>query len=211
MKEQDINEKQSLEIITAMITQTKRRLHIGDGNIMLMWGYLTVGVSLLVGTLLFVTGNQTCNWLWFLIFIIGGIVSPMMAKKQEAKVGVKTYTDRLSSGIWSLVGWGGLLSTFVCLALLLFAGKDAWRIMLVFALLMVGIVEAVQGMVIKEKSLVCGGAAGMVAGIVTMACIAAAIPLYLSWYIPMFIAAWVCMMIIPGHILNHKAKAQLSK
>lgn len=211
MKEQEINERQSIEIITAMIAQTKQRLHIGDGNIMLMWGYLTVSVSILVGTLLFVTGNQVWNWLWFLIFVIGGITSPVMAKRQKAKVGFKTFTDRLSNGIWSLVGWTGTFSTLVCLALFLFAGKDSWRIMLVFALLTVGIIEAVQGMIIKEKSLVCGGAAGMAAGIVTMACIAAAIPLYLCWYMPMFAAAWVCMMIIPGHILNHKAKARLSK
>ena len=32
------------------------------------------------------------------------------------------------------------------------------------------------------------------------------IPLEANWFMPLFIIVWVAMMIIPGHILNHKAK-----
>lgn len=41
MEDKKISERESLELITAMIRRTKER-YIGDGNIMLMWGYLTV-------------------------------------------------------------------------------------------------------------------------------------------------------------------------
>lgn len=206
MEEKVLNERESLQVITSMIERTKMRLREGAGDLMLLWGYLTVGVAALVGALLFLTGNQAWNWLWFLIWIIGGTVTPVMVKKQNVNFGAKTYIDRLCSGIWSLVGWSALGMTAVCLGLFLFDGKDAWSVMLVFALLVVGIIEAVQGMIIKEKSLIFGGAVGMLAGFVTMACIVANIQLYLYWFMPMFIGAWLCMMIIPGHILNHKAK-----
>ena len=42
MEERKLNEKESLELITRMIRNTKHNLEIGDGNIFLFWGYLTV-------------------------------------------------------------------------------------------------------------------------------------------------------------------------
>lgn len=206
MKEQPINERQSLDIITEMIAQTKSRLHLGDGNIMLMWGYLTVSVAGLVWILLYTTHNPVWNYLWFLIGLIGGIATPVMARRQRNKATVKNYTDRLINGIWSLVSLSAVSCTAICFGLILFAGKNAWDIMLVFALLIVGMVESVQGIVIREKSHVGGGMVGMLAGIVTMACIAAKIALDARWFMPVFIFAWICMMIVPGHILNAKAR-----
>ncbi len=52
MDEKRINEKESIEIITSMIARTKERYMLGDGNIMLMWGYVTLCVSLLIWVLL---------------------------------------------------------------------------------------------------------------------------------------------------------------
>ena len=82
MEDKKITEKESLDIITAMISRTRER-YIGDGNIMLMWGYLTVGVALLVWLLLLLTRNQAWNWLWFLIWIVGGTLTPIMARKSR--------------------------------------------------------------------------------------------------------------------------------
>ncbi len=77
---------------------------------------------------------------------------------------------------------------------------------ILFALLLVGFAELVQGVVVKEVSLVAGGAVGMLAGVVTLACVAARVALSAGWFLPMFIAAFVAMMIVPGHVLNHKAR-----
>ena len=96
----------------------------------------------------------------------------------------------------------------VCLFFMLFLAKDCWEIMLLFPLIFVGFAETIQGIVIREKSLMVGGAAGMVCGIITLACIATDTPLALHWFMPMFIFAFVAMMIIPGHIINHKAQSQ---
>ena len=65
-----------------------------------------------------------------------------------------------------------------------------------------------DGLLIKEKSLTLGGAIGLSIGIVTVCCVAGRIPLGANWYMPLFILAFVAMMIVPGHILNNKASRE---
>lgn len=207
MEERKISEQESIEIISSMISRTKDRLAKGVGNILLMWGYLVVAITLLVWVLLLTTHNPAVNWLWFLIWIIGGIATPIMAKKKQLKAGVKSYSDKLGSQIWSVVGFSAIAATFCCLGFMLFDGKDAWSAMFAFALIIVPMGEIMQGIVIREKSLIIGGSIGLGAGIFTMCCIASGVPLVATWFMPMFIVAFTAMMILPGHVLNHKAKA----
>lgn len=209
MEEKKISEKESVSIITDMIARTKDRYMLGDGNILLMWGYLTVAVSVMIWILLAVTHNAAWNWLWFLIWIVGGIATPKMDRKKSLRKGVKSYSDKLTASIWSVVGWCAIASTFMCLGFLLFGGADSWPVMLMFGLIITPFAEIAQGIVINEKSLIWGGAIGMLAGLFTMCCIVGDKPLYMSWFMPVFIAAFTCMMIIPGHIINHKAKNSL--
>ena len=207
MEERQLTEKESLEVITAMIARTKER-YIGDGNIMLMWGYLTVAVAVIIWVLLAITHSQVWNWLWFLIWIIGGIATPIMSKKELSKKGVKNYTDTLSSNIWTVVGFSSIAATFMCLGFLLLKGIDTWSMMLSFALVIVPFAEIAQGIVINEKPLVAGGSVGLAAGIFTTCCIAGHVTLNVWWFMPMFIVAFIFMMVIPGHILNHKARKE---
>lgn len=206
MEEKKLTEKESLELITDMISRTKERYHLGDGNIMLMWGYLTVGVTALVWILLALTRNPACNWLWFLIWIIGGIATPLMAKNKRKEYGFKSYSDRISSRIWSIVGFSAIASTLFCLGFLYIAHADSWGMMFSFALIIVPMAEICQGLVINEKSFVWGGCGGLLVGIFTACCIAARIPLGANWYLPLFMASFASMLIVPGHILNHKAR-----
>lgn len=205
MEERKLTEKESLEVITSMIERTRQR-YIGDGNIMLMWGYLTVGVSALVWAMLLITNNQVWNWLWFLIWIIGGTLTPVMARKQRREEGVMSYSDKVSSQIWSTVGFTAIAATFFCLAFLLIGGIDSWLMMFSIALVIVPMAEIAQGIVVEEKCLVVGGAIGLAAGLFTLCCIAGRVALNASWFMPIFIVAFAAMMIVPGHILNRKAK-----
>lgn len=207
MEERKITESESLEIITRMITRTKQR-YIGDGNIMLMWGYLTVTITILVWVLLSATHHPAWNWLWFLIWIIGGTATPIMARKEQVKRGVKSYSDRITSQIWSVVGAMAIVATAACLGFLLIGGKDCWSMMFAYALLIVPFGEIVQGVVLSENSLRAGGIAGMIIGIFTVCCIAGGVTLYANWYLPIFMTAFIVMFIIPGHIINHKAKRE---
>lgn len=206
MDDKKINEKESLAIITDMIARTKERYMLGDGNILLMWGYLTVAVSILVWVLLRLTHHPACNWLWFLIWIIGGTVTPIMEKKKAIVKGVKSYSDKLTSKIWTIVGYSAIISTMFCLGFLLAGGVNSWQMMLAFALIIVPFAEIAQGIIINEKTLIWGGKIGLLVGIFTTCCIIGGVKLYVSWFMPLFIVTFACMMIIPGHIINHKAK-----
>ncbi len=209
MEERKLTEKESLEVITSMIARTRERYMLGDGNILLMWGYLTVAVTTLIWILLVLTHNPAWNWLWFLIWIIGGTAMPIMTKGRErAKTYVKSYSDKLTSQIWSIVGYGAMAATAFCLGFLLFKGIDTWLVMFSIALVFVPFAEIAQGIIINEKSMKIGGGIGLLAGIFTMCCIAGRVPLGVNWYLPIFIVVFACMMIIPGHILNYKARKQ---
>lgn len=208
MDEKRINRQESLEIISEMISRTKQSLCIGSGNILLMWGYVTAAVIVLVWSMLLITRNPAVNWLWFLIWIVGGSIMPRMVRKERVKSGAVSYPMALSSGVWQIVGFSALACLVLCLGFMLVGGKNAWSTMWLFALLLVGFGVAAQGIIIKERSMVFGGCAGILAGIVTGCCLSADVPLHTHWYLPMLIAAFACMMIIPGHILNHKAKKE---
>lgn len=207
MEDRKLTEKESLEIITSMIARTKDR-YIGNGNIMLMWGYLCVSVSALVWIMLAVTHNPVWNWLWFLIWLIGGTLTPIMARREESDRGVKNYSDRVTSQMWSVVGFSAIAMTAICLGLMLFGGVDAWPTWFAFALIIVPFAEIAQGIVFRESSMTAGGAVGMLIGIFTLCCLVGGVTLYAVWFMPLFMAAFVCMMVIPGHILNRKAKKQ---
>lgn len=206
MEEKNLTEKESLSIITAMISRTKER-YIGDGNIMLMWGWLTIVVASLVWLMVYLTHSPAWNWLWFLLPAIGGVATPIMAKKSERKQGVKTYSDKISSQIWLTVGIIAMAATIICLGFS-FAGRSAWNLMFVYAMIIVPFAEIAQGIVVNEKSLIAGGACGMAAGLFTTSCLICGVKLYAFWFLPLFMVSFACMMLIPGYIINYKSRRQ---
>lgn len=206
MEDRKLTERESIELIATMISRTNER-YFGNGNIYLVWGYVTLAVASSVWLLLVVTRNPVWNWLWFLIWIIGGIATQIMVRKQRIKYGgVKTYSDKLINRIWAIVGFSGIGCTAACLGFMLIKGIDCWSSMFLFALVIVPLIEIAQGVILEEKSFIVGGTIGLIAGIFTGCCIAGGVVLYASWYMPVFILAFVCMMIIPGHVLNYKAR-----
>lgn len=204
MIEKQLTEKESLEIITKMIERTKERYSLGDGNIILMWGYLTVAVTLLVWGLLLLTHNNACNWCWFLIPLIGGIATPLMAKNKQ-KSGAVSYSDRIISRMWTTVGVSFMLLTLFCLVFPFAFRVDCWIAMLVYCLIVTPVAEMINGIVLKETSMQWGGGIALIIGLGILCCVTGGIVLKAIWFMPLFICAFVVMMIIPGHIINHKA------
>lgn len=207
MVEKKLTEKESLEVITSMIARTRQR-YIGDGSIMLMWGYLVTAVAILVWIMLLSTRNGIWNLLWFIIPVVGCIATPIMARKHQRKSGVKTFSDKVTSQLWTIAGLSELVATAVCFVIQYAAGVSCWSAMLAYTLVAIPLAEIAQGLFIKEKSLTVGGIIGLAAGIVTVCCIAGNIPLGVNWYMPVYIIAFVAMMIVPGHLLNYKARKE---
>ncbi|WP_290137099.1 hypothetical protein [Duncaniella muris] len=205
MEDKKLTEKESLEVITSMIARTKVR-YLGSGNILLMWGYLAVFTSILVWILLAATQQNVWNWLWFAIPVIGMPLTSIMARREKRTDGAVTYSDKITSHLWSIFGVSEIVLTLICLGFSLFGGIKCWTAMIVYTIIAAPFAEIAQGLIVKEKSLTWGGIVGLAIGMVLVCCVTGKIPLLANWFMPLFILFWVVMMIVPGHIINHKAK-----
>ncbi len=205
MEDKKLTEKESLEVIISMIARTKAR-YLGSGNILLMWGYLAVFSSILVWILLAATRQNVWNWLWFAIPVIGMPLTSIMARREKRTDGVVTYSDKITSHLWSIFGVSEIVLTFICLGFSLIGGIKCWTAMPVYTFIAAPFAEIAQGLIVKEKSLTWGGIVGLAIGMVLVCCVTGKIPLLANWFMPLFILFWVVMMIVPGHIINHKAK-----
>lgn len=58
MKENTFSEKDSLELISQMLKQTKDNLGVGSGNIFLYYGYSAFFISLIVFGFVYFTANN---------------------------------------------------------------------------------------------------------------------------------------------------------
>lgn len=212
MEDKNLTEKESLELIARMIRNTKDRLELGQGNVMLLWGYLSLAVAALVFAAAWWTRHPACMWLWFLIPLIGFPAMMALRRKQIRKTETfaVSYVDKISAGLWKLVGFSagiGMMWSVVFMVL----GYDSWIVMFIFAFFVLGFADAVQGVVIREKSLVVGGAIGMTAGGFVCCCAVSGVALAWIWALPLYMAAFIAMFIIPGHLLNRKAERLCSK
>ena len=178
MEDKKLTEKESLEVITSMIARTKAR-YLGSGNILLMWGYLAVFSSILVWILLAATQQNVWNWLWFAIPVIGMPLTSIMARREKRTNGVVTYSDKITSHLWSIFGVSEIVLTLICLGFSLIGGIKCWTAMIVYTIIAAPFAEIAQGLIVKEKSLTWGGIVGLAIGMVLVCCVTGKIPLFI--------------------------------
>ena len=207
MTEKQLTEKESLEVITSMIARTKER-YVGDGRILLMWGYLDVAVAVLVWVLVLSTHNHAWHWLWFAIPLIGYPATVVMSRNKQRVRGVTTYSDKISSKLWTFVGLSELAAVCLCSVFHFGFGINCWFTLMVYSLIAVPLAVAIQGAIIKEGSFVFGGSLGLLIGLFTLCCVVGRVALIGAWVGPLFILTFIAIMIIPGHALNYKALRQ---
>lgn len=190
MDNRSLNEKESLELIAQMIQNTKFRMARNAGTPFLIWGYVTIIISLAVWLLLKETGNYNWQWLWFLLPATAFPLTLWIDRKQQKMV--KTYIDRIVGYVWTVFGFGGFFVSWVAIFF--------WNLSILFIiLLMMGMGTALTGLIIKMKVVTVCGTLGALASI---GCI------YVHGFdqILVFALAFVFMMVIPGHYLNSIAK-----
>ncbi len=195
METKPLNEKESLELITRMIKNTQRRLERGAGMPMLIWGYASIVSTLCVWLAVTQTSNSAYNLLWLMIPAIGLVGMFLTKRKQEE---VKTYPDKVIGHIWLVVGCvGGLLSFLSGFAYAI--GSVGIPILFIIIVLM-SMGTVLTGLVAKYKAMIIGGIVGILVALVHH--------LLKDYNLQMltFALAFLSMHIIPGHILNHKAK-----
>lgn len=206
METKVMSEKQSLEIIAAMINRTRKRLDLGEGNIFLFWGYLCIAVAVSVTFVGYLSHSSLASWLWFLIPIVGIPVSLFMQKRRRENCNVISYTDTLSASLWRFVLYLAIISIATSFGFMI-AGFNIWVIMMIFGLFVIGFATAMQGMIIREASLIIGGGFGVLTGgFLCSGMMAGATHVLMTWSVPLFILTYLVMFIVPGYILNYKAK-----
>ncbi len=187
-----LNEKESLELIAQMIRNTRQKMEEGSGTLFLIWGYITVVVTMLVWTIVCYTQNPYYQYFWFLLPIAGSILTIIYKKKENRKPRATTYVDRIINYVWWVVGTSGFILSVISIV------SYSFPILFVIVLIM-GIGTTLTGLIISFRPLVISGILGMAVSIVLS---------FLSWkfQLPLFSLIFVFMMIIPGHYLNYKAK-----
>lgn len=195
MKDQPINEKESLEIISRMIQNTQNKITGGEGISMLVWSYVTVSVTIAVWTLITITGRDIWNFLWFAIPVLGIPLNFLFGKKH--KVGVRTFIDKVITFVWLVLGIGCFLFSAISFIVP--------TPVLPVVLLLVGSGSVITGLVIKFKAVTIGGSVAMILSFVLL------LMGNTQYYALIFALSFVAMGVIPGHVLNHKAKKLCSK
>ena len=194
-----MNEKESLELITRMIQNSKKNMELGSGNIFLLWGYLSVVTAAVVMLLVWQTGYMKWNWLWFAIPLLGWPLQAYLQKKTERRV--LTYTDKVISAVWSTLGMAmGVGAVFYC--------TDADMAMLILPLMVLcaGIGVAITGNIIRDRWMRFCGLLSFFIALFTLRSVGSFN--LEDWYgdCVTFIVCIVLMFIIPGHRLNREAR-----
>jgi hypothetical protein len=192
MEEQKFTEKESLELISRMIRNTQRKMEKGAGTPMLIWGSATIITTVIVWLFVRTTHNSYWNFLWFLIPALGSM--GMLLRKKHSR-GIRTYVDKVISDVWLVLGITGF--TLSCLAIL----NIMWPLPILFIIILImGMGTVLTGLIAEFKPILYGGIAGMFLGVVQY--------LVSSYDAKMliFAAVFFIMMIIPGYILNQRAK-----
>ena len=209
MEEKKISEKESLELISQMIQQTKKDSAIGSGDTFLIWGYLCILCSLSVVALAYFAGAGRWGWLYFAIPALGFAIAGINAKRLKKKYkSPSTYSASSINTIWAC-----LSSVFAVYAIRCFMNWEqpqGWTGMFLLGLLMPGIGTFCTGTILKEKCVQWCGIIGTSFGCIflhNLCCTDSTVTI--KWPIIMAISLFITL-VMPGHYLNNKSKKQNS-
>lgn len=190
MENQEFDSRQSLALITEMINNTRSQMERNAGRPLVVWGYVTIAVTIAVWFALRETGDSRWNLLWFGIPLLGGLLMRLTRNRKPA--GVRTYIDRIIDQIWLVLG----LTAFGIGTLTMFLPRQMPVLFLITLLMSIGV--TLTGLVIRFRPGTFGGAAG----ILLSGCFLAVHGVDACL---LFAAAFLIMMVIPGHILNYRS------
>lgn len=201
MEERKFTEKESLELISQMISASRQRLQKGSGNPFLCYGYSSLAISVATFLITRFSGDYVWNMLWILMFIPAIV---LWVKDRGEKPETTSYIDRMLTNTWKVVLMLMVLSLTVTVCSGLGTGVINLQLMLPLALIFVCTGTLITGLTTGEG------------GIVGMATIAFVMPVLLlssmvagDRYMPVWNLAggfsFLFSLVIPGHIINRKS------
>ena len=198
MEERKLNEKESLELITQMIQNSKKNLQVGRGNQFILWGWLGAITSLAVMGMLMWTKNPMWNWLWFAIPVIGWPV--MMWQLKKAEKPVVTFTDKVLKAVWMSIGSVGMAGIF----LMAIYAKNM-MLMLPGACILMAIGVFITGTVLNDRKTKTSASSTLFV-IMMASCHIVFMKDHFMWYYIVFSLGFIGMLVVPGYHLNKEAK-----
>lgn len=182
--------KESLEIISKMMNDTRLSVMHNAVAPLLAWGWASFAVSILVWVALVLTGNYNWNFAWFLIPAIG---LPLLRWWKPVERGVETAISSSLVVIWKMLAV--LIAVFSVTSFLV-----SYNVLSVI-LLLLAIGSFITGELIRYPFLKYSSVPGFV--------LAASM-----WWItglsqiPVFAAAMLVMMIVPAYRIRHELQIE---
>ena len=208
MEERLLNEKESLELITQMINSSKKNMEIGQGNYLLVWGYFTTALSIILFTLIALTHNMIWSWGWMLMFVMWPVMS---YRQRQQPPRVITYTDKVIMQVWQVMGWMFVI-TFLTTGTIefIFGRYVDFILMLPLSLIYCGLGVSITGIIVQGRWMIYTPLVAFVIAMYMLTMLIMGEKATTLWYL-YFGLSFVFMMIIPGHIVNNKARKQCLK
>lgn len=198
MEDKKLNEKESLELITQMIQNTRRNLDTGSGNIFLVWGYVGSLVTLAVLATVYYTKNSVWMWGFWAIPVIGYLLMFLLMSKQQKTV--KSYIDKVLMEVWKMFG-------LVCMMFALMATyNERYEVIIPLCAIIMSLGSIITGCIIRYTMFLVFPVLGLVWSMKSLFDALSEGTSYVSllWFVGIVVFA----MIIPGHVLNYKARKE---
>lgn len=176
-----MNPEESLDIITRMVSDTRRSILQQSYLPFITWGTVTIVVGMLVYFLVKSTGDFRCYYCWLLLPLIG---APLTKRFQPSTKLPRTGITTSLKSIWAMLAV--LLAAFTVASFII-----SFNIMFII-LLLLSIGSYVTGAIISYPFLKYSSIVGFVGALILM---------FFVWgvdQLPIFSAAVSVMMIIPG-------------
>lgn len=201
MEDKKLNEKESLELITQMIQNTRRNLDAGSGNMFLLWGYVGALVTIVILAGVYWTKNPAWMQGFWAIPVLGYPVSMLLERKRQKRA--KAYSDTVLVEIWSMLGC-------LCMGLVIATTFTMhYEFILPLCALIISLGSIITGIIVRYKTFCLFSVVGLTIGLyMVIAAMVNDAPTYLS--LVCFAVVLVFAMIIPGYMLNSEAKKDMS-
>lgn len=197
--EKSLTTEQSLDIIARMIASTRQNFNERGGAMFLIWGYTTIAVTLAVTLLLAVFHNQSAHFLWWVLPVVGGVLSWLHLRKQSKPV--VTHLDRSIWAVWNVFSIATICCMVSIYGVYFCTGRVYINILFTIGLLS-SMGTAITGRIISYAPVAAGGVAGMLLSFVIPALDGS------IWQLPFFAFIFLVAQIIPGHLLDAECRRE---
>ncbi len=189
MEQTQLTARQSIDLIARTINNTRQHIERGVYKPFLIWGYLTIIISLTVWALFEHTGSMDVMWLWFALPAAGWALMLTVGGGSHDHGYVRTGIDRAISHVWAVLGTACLLASVSSFFIVL-------PILFIVILLMAS-GTAITGLIIRSRILSAAGFVGLM--------------LSVSFFFVqgidqclVFAAIFLFTMVVPGHMLRRR-------